>query len=154
MKTVTDEEERAADFGIVHRAAGSVRAFDRWSKFIVEASLSSSETVTVIPGLFNIIHSNNAGVAFGLFSENQTQMRTLALVGLSVVAVLLPAPCCCGEIEQLDGRSAAGLALILGGALGNVYDRVDAPEPLRISSISTCAITTGTHLILPIPPSA
>lgn len=102
-----------------------VFAADRWSKSLVEAGVSTSQSVTVIPGLFDIIHSKNAGVAFGLLSENASHFRTLALAGLSVLAVILLAALL-WRIEQLDGRSSTGLSLILGGALGNVYDRVNA----------------------------
>lgn len=102
-----------------------VFAVDRWSKSMVELNLSTVDSVTVIPGLFNVIHSENSGVAFGLLSENVSQSRTLMLIGLSVVAVLLLAALL-WRIDHLDGRSATGLALILGGALGNVYDRFTA----------------------------
>jgi len=102
-----------------------VFAVDRWSKSMVEANVNRTESVTVIPGLFNIIHSENSGVAFGLFSENGNQARTITLVVLSLLAVILLAVLL-WRIEQLDGRSATGLALILGGALGNVNDRVGA----------------------------
>ena len=102
-----------------------VFALDRWTKSMVESRISSIDSVNVIPGLLNIVHSENGGVAFGLLSENLSDTRTLALIGLSTLAVLLLAVLL-WRIEQLDGRSAAGLALILGGALGNVYDRINA----------------------------
>lgn len=102
-----------------------VFAADRWSKSIVDSNITTIDTVTVIPGLFNIIHSENAGVAFGMFSDNVNQPRTMALVGLSVLAVALLAALL-WRIDHLDRRSSAGLALILGGALGNVYDRVSS----------------------------
>jgi signal peptidase II len=98
---------------------------DRWSKSMVEANINTIDSLIVIPGLFSIIHSKNPGVAFGLFSENANQSRTIALAALSVLAVILLAVLL-WRIEHLDGRSTTGLALILGGALGNVYDRVNA----------------------------
>src|SRR4051812_5184085 len=78
-----------------------VFAADRWSKSMVESGVSTVDTVTVIPGMFNIIHSENAGVAFGMFSESVSQSRTLALVGLSGIAVLL-LTVLLWRIEQLD----------------------------------------------------
>lgn len=102
-----------------------VFGLDRWTKALVQATLNSLGTISVIPGLFNIIHSENAGVAFGLLSENTSEARTMLLAGLSALAVILLG-LLLWRIEQLDGRSSTGLALILGGALGNVYDRLSA----------------------------
>jgi signal peptidase II len=103
-----------------------VFALDRWSKWMVETQFrgyDTDATKTVIPGFFNIVHSQNPGVAFGIFAENSSRSRTPILVGLSVVAVLLLAGML-WRIDRLDTASATGLALIFGGAMGNVFDRV------------------------------
>ena len=47
-----------------------VFALDRWSKWMVETHLSGYDTKTVIPGFFNIVRSQNPGVAFGMFAES------------------------------------------------------------------------------------
>jgi signal peptidase II len=102
-----------------------VFGLDRWTKWLVETQLNVYDTRTVIPGFFNIVRSGNPGVAFGMFSDSSSQMHTLVLIGLSIVAIgLLFAML--WRIERLDGFSAIGLALIFGGAMGNVYDRVHA----------------------------
>jgi signal peptidase II len=62
-------------------------------------------------------------VAFGIFADNASRSRTPLLVGVSTVAVLLLAGML-WRIERLDTPSATGLALIFGGAMGNVFDRV------------------------------
>ncbi|HWE49354.1 MAG TPA: signal peptidase II [Bryobacteraceae bacterium] len=103
--------------------AMGVFALDRWSKWLVETQLNAYDTRTVIPGFFNIVRSENPGVAFGIFSESPTHSRTLILVVFSVVAVLLLAAML-WRIDRLDTISAWGLALIFGGAMGNVFDRV------------------------------
>jgi signal peptidase II len=100
-----------------------VFALDRWSKWLVETQLNGYDTKTVIPGFFNIVRSENPGVAFGIFSEGPTHSRTLILVVFSVLAVLLLAAML-WRIDRLDAPSASGLALIFGGAMGNVFDRV------------------------------
>jgi signal peptidase II len=102
-----------------------VFALDRWSKWLVETQFNSIDTKTVIPGLFNIVRSQNPGVAFGIFAENASQSRTPILIGLSVIAVLLLAGML-WRIDRLDTPSAFGLSLIFGGAMGNVFDRVRA----------------------------
>jgi signal peptidase II len=96
---------------------------DRWTKWLVETQLNTFDTRTVIPGFFNIVRSGNTGVAFGMFADASAQWRVPLLIGLSVIAVLLLAGML-WRIERLDGPSAIGLALIFGGAIGNVFDRV------------------------------
>lgn len=90
---------------------------------MIETNFNAYDTKTVIPGFFNIIRSENPGVAFGMFSGSSTQAHTLVLIALSLVAVLLLAGML-WRIDRLDTPSAIGLALIFGGAMGNVYDRV------------------------------
>jgi len=103
-----------------------VFSLDRWSKWMIETHFGSNDfnaTKTVIPGFFNIVRSQNPGVAFGMFAENVSRSRTPILIGLSLVAVLLLAGML-WRIDRLDSPSATGLALIFGGAMGNVFDRV------------------------------
>jgi signal peptidase II len=100
-----------------------VFALDRWTKWMVQTQFGSSDTKTVIPGFFNIVRSQNPGVAFGIFAENASRSRTPLLVGVSIVAVVLLAGML-WRIDRLDTPSATGLALIFGGAMGNVFDRV------------------------------
>ena len=103
--------------------AMGVFALDRWSKWLVNNSFTAFDIKTVIPGFFNIVHSENPGVAFGIFAENTSHSRTLLLVGLAVVAILILAGML-WKIDRQDNLTATGLALIFGGAIGNVYDRV------------------------------
>jgi signal peptidase II len=101
----------------------SVFILDRWSKHLVEIGLTFSDTKTIIPGFFNIVRSENPGIAFGIFQENPTHDRTMILVAFSILAVLLLATLL-WRIDRLDTLSGLGLSLIFGGAMGNVYDRV------------------------------
>ncbi len=103
--------------------AALVVAADRFTKWLVESRVTAADTIRVIPGFFDIIHSQNRGVAFGILNDSQSAWRTGALVALSIAAVifigvLLWRP------EKLSGRSLWGLALVLGGAAGNLVDRM------------------------------
>lgn len=95
---------------------------DRLTKSLIERSMSLLDTVTVIPGFFNIIHTKNRGAAFSMFASSESAWRTFLLIGLSGVALVLIAWLLWRSVESPWLRY--GLALILGGALGNVYDRV------------------------------
>jgi signal peptidase II len=109
--------------------AATVFGADRWSKSIVENRFDAFDTKVVIPGLFNIVRSSNPGVAFGIFSDTTSHQRTFALVVVSIIAVIVLA-IMLWRINRQDGVTAAGLSLIFGGALGNVYDRA------RIGSVT------------------
>ena len=102
--------------------ATGIFAVDRGTKWLVETRLSEIDTKTIIPGFFNIVRSENPGIAFGIFQENPTESRTLILVTFSILAVILLAALL-WRIDKLDKPSAAGMSLIFGGAAGNVFDR-------------------------------
>jgi signal peptidase II len=104
-------------------AATAVFALDRLTKWIVETRVSFLDTYRVIPGFFDIVHSQNRGVAFGLFNDGTSEWRTLLLVVFSLVAVAAVSVML-WNARRLDRYSRWGLALILGGAAGNLVDRV------------------------------
>jgi signal peptidase II len=104
-------------------AALAVFALDRFSKWLIESRVSFTDSFRVIPGLFDIVHSENRGVAFGLFNDGATNWSTgllslFALIAVLVIAALL------WNGARLDRLSLAGLSLILGGAAGNLFDRI------------------------------
>ena len=102
----------------------AVLVLDRLTKWIIETHMSFvEEPYKVIPGFFDIVRSENSGVAFGLFSDSTSQWRTLALVFVSLAAVIAVSALL-WRPERLDRLSRWGFALILGGAAGNVVDRI------------------------------
>ncbi|MGA2268462.1 MAG: signal peptidase II [Bryobacteraceae bacterium] len=106
-----------------YSAAAAVFALDRLTKWIIETRVSWADTCRVIPGFFDIVRSQNRGVAFGLFNESTSEWRTGLLVLLSTVAVVVVSVAL-WRAPRLDRLSLWGLALILGGAGGNVFDRI------------------------------
>src|SRR3954468_24573218 len=95
---------------------------DRFSKWLVETHVSVMDTYQVIPGFFDIVHSENRGVAFGIFNDSPSEWLTIVLVLLAGAAVVFMAAMLWNP-QRLDRASFWGLSLILGGALGNVFDR-------------------------------
>jgi signal peptidase II len=99
---------------------------DRVAKLVVQGGMAVGDSVTVIPGFFNLVHTENPGAAFSLFASAQTEWRTFFLVGLSTAALVLIG----ALLWQSGGRMSEsralrfGLALIMGGALGNLWDRL------------------------------
>ena len=95
---------------------------DQWSKWMIEAHLGELGRVEVIPGLLNLIHVRNTGVAFGLFAArgDVAATWTLTLLGLAALAFVT-------YYFYLVPRRArmllVALSLIIGGAVGNLLDR-------------------------------
>jgi signal peptidase II len=102
--------------------AAGVIALDRVTKWLVESYVSSTADYKIIPGLFDIVHWENRGVAFGIFNDSESQWRTLALIGLSIAAVIWVSAML-WRAKRLDAVLCWAFALVLGGAAGNLYDR-------------------------------
>jgi len=101
----------------------AIFAVDRLTKRIIESRVSVFDTHTVIPGFFDIVHARNPGAAFSMFADSTSAWRPFVLIGLSVAALALVAAIL-RNATRLDRPTALGLSLILGGALGNVFDRI------------------------------
>jgi signal peptidase II len=96
---------------------------DRASKAWIESRPASYFPHTVIPNFIEIIYSRNPGIAFSFFADGSSPaLRYLLIFGsvaiIGIIAWLLVAG------RQLGSPSAAGLALLLAGATGNVTDRI------------------------------
>jgi signal peptidase II len=101
----------------------AILALDRWTKLLIQSRFDLLDSVSVIDGFFNITYVRNTGVAFGIFSSVSLPAKSIilsAFAGLAAVLVIsysLRTP-----ISHRLLHTA--LALILGGALGNLYDRI------------------------------
>jgi signal peptidase II len=96
---------------------------DQLSKHAVERFMPAGSTRVLVPGLLNLVHTSNPGVAFGLLADSSTPWLAAVLIAFSaaVIAMLVWLL----VTGRAGGRLAqCGLALILGGAAGNVLDRV------------------------------
>jgi signal peptidase II len=108
---------------IAYAAAAAIFVLDRASKWIVERYVSFSDDYRVIPGLFDIVRSQNRGVAFGILNDSTASWRTLLLLAVSLAAVGLVAGIL-WKAQRMERLTLWGLASILGGAAGNVFDRL------------------------------
>ena len=106
-----------------YSTAAAVVALDRLTKWIVETRVSLVDSFRVIPGFFDIVHTQNRGVAFGLLDDSAGGWQSAILVVLSLAAVGLLSALLWNP-RRLDPRSLWGFSLILGGAAGNVFDRI------------------------------
>ncbi|MGA7216719.1 MAG: signal peptidase II [Candidatus Sulfotelmatobacter sp.] len=96
---------------------------DRWTKHIVALRIPLYTHIQVIPGLFRLTHTENTGAAFSLFADSPAPWKTgmliaFSAIALAVVTVLL------WRNHHAHLVTGIGLSLILGGALGNLWDRL------------------------------
>ena len=101
-----------------------VVALDRLSKVWIVHHINPGYAITVIPGVFRLTHVLNTGAAFSLFEDSLSPLAVRnALIAFSILAVLIV-----GVMLWRAGRTLSltgiALALILGGAIGNLYDRL------------------------------
>jgi signal peptidase II len=101
--------------------AAAVLLLDQLTKLIVVNNLQAYVDVIPVTGFFNLVHVHNTGAAFSLFADQPGWQRgffvAVALIASGIILYLL---------RKTAGRRmfSAALALILGGAIGNVYDRI------------------------------
>ncbi len=104
-------------------ASAIVLVIDQLSKIAAHAYLRGQGPVEVIPGFFNLWYSRNPGGLFGFFGSAGEPWRTILLTALPVVAIVLIA-IFLAKTDEPDKSTLFGLAMILGGATGNVIDRL------------------------------
>lgn len=100
---------------------------DQAAKWIIVSRLKIGESLPVIPGIFDIVHVRNRGAAFGAFSGLPEPVRlpfflVVSLLALTLITIYF--------FRMNDPRKTTYvcLALILGGALGNIRDRLRLGE--------------------------
>ncbi len=136
--------------------AGAVLVVDQFTKYIVSTHIRMYETITVIPGFFNLTHVRNRGAAFSLFSGMPGSFRSVFFITITLVAVAVIVVLIRKTNERLP---LVAFSLIAGGALGNVVDRLRFGEVVDFVewyvrsyhwpsfNIADSAITVGVALL-------
>jgi len=142
--------------------AAAVFAIDRITKAWIEARVESWEQINVIPGLFQIVHTRNTGIAFGIFQSEDGEASTLLAV-FSVLVMGFIASLLWGAVRPGSGEHWTmryGLGCVLGGAAGNLHDRLRwgsvtdfldffyGPHHFPVFNAADSAITVGAGLLL------
>lgn len=98
-------------------------AADQASKYLIRRSLPLHESVSVLPGLLDFTHVRNTGTAFGMLNGIDFPFKT-AIIAMVAIGALIAIALYSRQITQGQWLSRVGLALILGGAAGNLIDRL------------------------------
>jgi signal peptidase II len=100
----------------LYAAAALIYLLDRITKLLAERHLAGRPPIDLIPGVVRLNYTTNSGGAFGLFGG-----QPWLFFGATVVVCLAIAV---GSLRLTRATAAVGLGLILGGALGNLTDRI------------------------------
>ncbi len=140
-----------------------VAGLDQLSKFWVLWSIGPHEAVPVIPGFFSLVLVLNRGSSFGMFNSDSItwQRPVLIIASLVAMAVIIYLA---HILRERRPWQIVGLGLILGGALGNLVDRVRLGQVVDFLyfglygwhwpafNVADCGITVGAAtLILTMP---
>jgi signal peptidase II len=96
---------------------------DRLTKIAIIHRIRPGYDIPVIPGVFRLSHVLNTGAAFSLLENAPPNAVRLGLIAFSVVAAIIVLALL-WRIGRTLTLTSVALALILGGALGNLYDRI------------------------------
>jgi signal peptidase II len=100
-----------------------VVVLDRLTKWVIARDIPLHDTKKLIAGFFYLTHVENRGAAFSLFADSPGEWRIAMLVMFSVVALVVVSALLWRSSHAMT-TTGVGLALILGGALGNLWDRL------------------------------
>lgn len=100
-----------------------VLVLDQWTKWLVELHVPRHAAEEIVPGLVNLTHVRNTGVAFGIFADHPSPATPWLLALLAVVALVVVGTYFLRTSGE-DHLLLTALSLVLGGALGNLLDRV------------------------------
>ena len=135
-----------------------VLALDQLSKHLVATELALHSSIVIVPGWLDLTYALNPGAAFSLFATMPAGFRRVFFVALSVAAIIVLTVLIARRTTSL--ASAVAFALILGGALGNLYDRLargvvidfiyfhHAWFSYPVFNLADSAITIGVALVL------
>ena len=97
---------------------------DRVTKHWVSRHVREGDAITVISRVFRISHVENPGAAFSLFTDSShPELTRWMLIGFSLLAAVVVA-IVLARIGRKFSLTALSMALVLGGAIGNVWDRI------------------------------
>ena len=101
---------------------GAIIVADQVTKWLVVRSLPVYDSFPVVPGMLDIVHIHNRGVAFGIMNDSDHPLRgglTTALAFLALGGIVYYAT----HLAAHERWARIGLSLVLGGAIGNLIDR-------------------------------
>jgi len=138
---------------------GIVVFSDQLTKILVVKLLPLYSSVAIIPGFFNLVHVRNTGAAFSFLAGSYSSGRQIFFVAVSLIGIGVILYVYRG-LKQEDKWAKIALALIFGGAVGNLIDRLRLGEVIDFLdvyvgkyhwpafNVADSAITVGAVILL------
>jgi signal peptidase II len=101
---------------------GTIVVVDQITKFVVKSTIPLYSKHVIIPNLLDFTHVQNTGAAFGLLNAADFPYKSAVMIGIATLA-LVEISIYARQLGAHERLSRYGLALILGGAFGNLIDR-------------------------------
>jgi signal peptidase II len=140
-------------------AVGGVVVVDQLTKFLVKATIPLYTKREIIPNFLDLTHVQNTGAAFGVLNAAEFPYKSAVMIGIATLA-LLAISLYGRQLGSHEKLSRYGLALIIGGAFGNLIDRALAGYVVDFVdvywgeahfwafNVADAAITIGAILVL------
>ena len=137
----------------------AVVVVDQLTKALVRSNLQLGESRTIIPGLLDLAHVQNTGAAFGMLNDVDFPYKPVVIVAIAAIALIAIAAYG-AQLGFHDRIARLGLAMILGGAFGNLLDRAIAGHVVDFVdvywrdlhfwafNVADAAITCGAILVI------
>lgn len=125
------------DYAFLLPIAGTIIAFDQWTKYLVRTNLTFTESWAPWPWLepyARIVFWKNTGAAFGIFQNMGSVFAVLAVIVSIAILYYFP------QVPRSDWVLRSAMALQLGGAMGNFIDRVTTGYVTDFISFGTFAV--------------
>ena len=146
-------------YSLLVGVAGFVVLIDQITKFWVQKTMRLYESIPVVPGLLDLHYIRNTGAAFGFLSGSHSDFRIpfFILVSVAAIGIIL---FLFHKLEESEVLMPLALSLVLGGALGNLIDRIRLGEVVDFISfhykafhwpafnVADIGITTGVFLLV------
>lgn len=151
--------DRIKDRALEIAVALSVVALDQLTKALVRPALVLHESVEVVPGWLNLTRVHNTGAAFGMLNGVDFPLKPVVL-GVVALGALAGVAWYAASVPKHERLARAGIAAVLGGAVGNLIDRATAGYVLDFVdaywgawhfwafNVADAAITAGVGLMI------
>jgi len=146
-------------YGLMSVIVSIVVVLDQFTKWQVARGMRLHESIAVIPDIFNMTYIRNSGAAFGILSGSQAGFR-MVFFGVTSILALFLLGTIYARLSAGDRIGQASVALVFGGALGNLIDRVRIGEVIDLLdfsllgyhwpafNVADSAITVGVGLLI------
>jgi len=142
-----------SDILICFSTVSSVILFDRLTKIFFTSILHPGESFSVIRNVFHFTLVHNTGIAFGLFKDNSFVFFVIPVIAIGLLIYNIYYY---HKFGELDALYIVAFSLILGGAIGNLVDRILLGHVIDfidfrvwpVFNVADSAITIGAFIIL------